>query len=356
MPATVVDRDDQYVLNHCTRYLARDVVDDRHSFGQYEPGDPRAAVCEAWRFPIIDAHFDGQSVEMSYGYNDVTFVHDGRSTAAQDVAVVGTFADLFDPVPMRAVRFLGDPTGFWAVTVRVPKAQVHTYRFRVDGAHVVDAVNPQLQRSDNGEWWSRLFTDGCQVPLVLSRRERAILGRLVAHLLPFRLPENSRFVREVYDGLDRQTRTQQYPLAYRLDEEVGVVNYIDKVLARAEQHHADDYRTCLALVDGVLRKRFGGLDPVMLPPEAYEDLYGEMAADAVEGWDLGRYGSPRHFLLLLRRHAMTGAFAHPKSGGNSGTAGWMYLESRFRDENGETLFDWRRALEAPLGRNTDYRG
>ena len=53
---------------------------------------------------------------------------------------------------------------------------------------------------------------------------------------------------------------------------------------------------------------------------------------------------------------MTGAFVHPRHGGNSGTAGWAYLESRFRDADDKTLFDWRQAMEAPLGRNTDYRG
>jgi hypothetical protein len=47
---------------------------------------------------------------------------------------------------------------------------------------------------------------------------------------------------------------------------------------------------------------------------------------------------------------------HPRHGGNSGTAGWAYLETRFRDKDDKTLFDWRQAMEAPLGRNTDYRG
>ena len=100
----------------------------------------------------------------------------------------------------------------------------------------------------------------------------------------------------------------------------------------------------------------GGLDPVDAPPELYADLYDQMATDRVDGWDTSRYGSPRYFLLLLRRHAMTGAFVHPRHGGNSGTAGWMYLEDRFRDSAGQTLFDWRASIEEPLGHNHDYRG
>ena len=163
-------------------------------------------------------------------------------------------------------------------------------------------------------------------------------------------------IRSVYESLDRGQRAQQFPLAYRLDEEVGVVNYIDKLVARDEQHNADDYHTCLSIIGNLIRSRSGYRDPGSAPPEFYVDLYGQMESDRVDGWDTSRYGSPRFFILLLRRHAMTGAFVHPRRGGNSGTAGWMYLEDRFRDASGNTLFDWRRAIEAPLGHNTDYRG
>jgi hypothetical protein len=352
---TIVQRGDEYVLNHCARYLARAVSERRHDFGQFARDDTRAEVCESWRFPVVDSHYDGESVEASYSYNDVTFVYAARDRSPEAVGLVGTFGDLYESVPLQPVRFLGEPTGYHAVTVRVPKGQVHRYLYTVDGQLTADPVNPQQERSDNGVLWSRFFTDACHIPLFLTRRERDVLGRLVAHLLPFRLPENRRFVEQIYNDLDRARREDQFPLLYRLDEEVGVVNYIDKLLARSEQHNADDYRTCLSIIDGLLRSRFG-LDPLMLSPEVYADLYAEMATNRVEGWDTSRYGDPKSFLLLLRRHAMTGAFAHPKSGGNSGAVGWMYLESHYRDEEDRTLFDWRRAIEAPLGRSADYRG
>ncbi|MDQ3154548.1 MAG: gluconate 2-dehydrogenase subunit 3 family protein [Actinomycetota bacterium] len=356
MPVVVADKDDQYVLNHCTRFLARDGDERRHDFGQYTADDPRGKLCEAWRYPIIDSYSDGASVEASYAYNAVTFVYDGRADAATDVAVTGTFTELHAQADLRPVAFLGEPSGIWALSVRVPKGQVHSYKLRVDGAWRTDPINPQSVVLDNGRTWSRFFTEGCQIPLSFSRHDRELLGRLVSHLLPFRLKENSRFIREVYEGLDRRSREQQFPLAYRLDEEVGVVNYIDKLIARAENHHADDYHSCLDIIDGLLRTRYPGRDPLMLPRDAFADLYAEMATDQVTGWDTDRYGSPRHFLLLLRRHAMTGAFVHPRHGGNSGTAGWVYLESRFRDQQDRTLFDWRATIEAPLGHNTDYRG
>ncbi|UNO43190.1 gluconate 2-dehydrogenase subunit 3 family protein [Streptomyces sp. MST-110588] len=356
MKIEVIEKDDQYVLNHCTKYLARDSADPRHDFGQYPPGDARAAICEAWRFPVVDAHWDGVSAASSYPYNDVTFVHDGRRRTPSSVSVLGTFGPLHSPVPLRPLVFAGEPTGFYAATVRVPKGQVHTYKFAVDGTFGLDPVNPQRTVLDNGETWSRFFTDGCAVPLTFSRAERDLLGRLVRHLLPFRLEENRRFLRGVYESLDRASREEEFPLAYQLDDEVGTVNYIDKLVARQEQHNADDYHICLKIIGEILRYRFGSLDPASAPPEMYADLYAQMETEKVDGWDYSRYGSPRFFLLLLRRHAMTGAFVHPKYGGNSGAAGWMYLESRFRDAGDRTLFDWRRALESPLGHNTDYRG
>lgn len=356
MKVSIIEKDDQYVLNHCTKYLARENTEPRHDFGQYEPGDARAAICEAWRFPVIDAHWDGVSASTSYPYNDVTFVYDGRPSTPRAVAVVGTFAPLHTPLPLRPLLFTDEPTGLFATTVRVPKGQVHTYKFAVDGGWRLDPVNPQRAVLDNGESWSRFFTDACAVPLSLNRGERDILRRLVAHLLPFRLDENRRLIRGVYESLDRAARQEEFPLAYQLDDEVGTVNYIDKLIARQERHHADDYHTCLKIIGDILRSRFGGLDPTSAPPDMYADLYRQMETEKVDGWDYTRYGSTRFFLLLLRRHAMTGAFAHPKHGGNSGAAGWMYLESRFRDTDGRTLFDWRGALENPLGHNTDYRG
>lgn len=286
----------------------------------------------------------------------MTFVYDGRVTPATEVAVTGSFTELYATVALRPVLFLGEPSGIHALTVRVPKGQIHTYKLRVDGTWTIDPINPQVVTLDNGKQWSRFFTEGCQIPLTLARRERELLGRIVAHLLPFRSSENSKFIRGLYESMDRAAREHEFPLAYRLDEEVGVVNYIDKVIARAERHNADDYKTCLSIIEGVLRARYPGRDPVTLPSEAYADLYDQMGRDDVPGWDKARYGSPRFFLLLLRRHAMTGAFVHPRHGGNSGTAGWAYLETRFRDADGKTLFDWRQAMEAPLGRNEDYRG
>jgi hypothetical protein len=79
-----------------------------------------------------------------------------------------------------------------------------------------------------------------------------------------------------------------------------------------------------------------------------------MANDSVDGWDKAQYGSPNFFLQLLRRHTYTGAFSHPKYGGNAGAAGWAWLEDRFRGPGNESCFNWQRAIEQPLGTSADY--
>ena len=57
-PGTVkiIENDDQYILNHCTKFLSRSNTDARHNFGQYDPADSRGRICESWRFPIIDTY------------------------------------------------------------------------------------------------------------------------------------------------------------------------------------------------------------------------------------------------------------------------------------------------------------
>jgi hypothetical protein len=100
---TVVQRDDAYVRNYCTKSLARDNTDARHNYGQYSPGDTRASIAEAWRLPVIDSYYNGRSYEDSYAFNTVTFVLANADGAARDVAVIGTFSDLVNPIPMPRV-------------------------------------------------------------------------------------------------------------------------------------------------------------------------------------------------------------------------------------------------------------
>jgi hypothetical protein len=123
-----------------------------------------------------------------------------------------------------------------------------------------------------------------------------------------------------------------------------------------------DYKTCLRIIDRVLRQRNPYTEPSRMSRDYYFDLYNEMASNKVAGWDYSAYSNPQYFLYLLRRHVVTGAFCHPKYGGNAVAAGWAYLEERYTSapaapgRDPVTLFNWRRSLEVPLGVNKDYLG
>jgi hypothetical protein len=352
----IVERGDTYILNHCTKYLARENVDQRHNFGQFTLEDARGRICESYHFPIIDSFYDGQDQAYSYSFNEVTFVYFDRTGVSRNVSLIGTFAKLYELIPLRPVKFNGEETGYYAVTCVIPKGVSHNYKYLVDGAPLVDPINPQLVNLDNGEVWSRFFTQLCTEPLVLERFELLLLDRLVEHILPFRTADGERFLRFFYNFLDKQAKETQYTHAYRFDQPVGVVNFIDKLLAREEGHNLDDYKICLGQIERILRQRNPYTEPNLMPKEMFIQLYNEMASGAVAGWNYAVYGNPKFFLQLLRRHTFTGAFSHPKYGGNVGGVGWAYLAERFVDDQGKSLFNWRTVLEKPLGINEDYHG
>jgi len=351
----VIAKDDTYVLNHTTKYLARENNDERHNFGQFGPGDPRAKVCETWRFPIVDGHYDTADPDESYNWNQVTFVHavPRNQPIPTSVAVVGTFAPMYQQIQMRRIP----DTPYFTTTVLVPKAEVHTYQFVIDGTLQNDPINPQRTTLDNGRVWSRFFTQGCTQTLSFEPWEMDILTRLTDHILPFHTVEGQRFLTQYYESLDQASRESQYPGAYRFDESVGVANFIDKLVAREENHHLVDYKICLGIINRLLRQRNPYTEPRQMDRDMYVEIYQQMASGQVPGWDLAQYGNPRYFLQLLRRHTITGAFAHPKYCGNAGASGWAYLSERYKDpKTGTTFFDWRKNAESPLGVNQIYRG
>ena len=346
MPVMIIPKDDQYVLNQCTKYLAR--AGDPPS-----PGDEaaaaayRARIAEAWRFPIVDV-YRGDPVEDD-PYNEVTFVYKWKPDATVSVAVVGTFAHLYEPIPLEPVKYLDADSGYHALTVVVPKGEMHTYKFIVDGQYVLDPHNPQRALAPNGKLWSRFFTESYLQPLILEAWELQLVYRLVEQILPFRTSEGTDFLQRFYFGLDQNAKLSE-PTArvYRLDESVGEVNAIDKLLAREEAHRLVDYRDCLREIARILRQRNPYMEPGAMSKEYFDDLYDQMASGTVPGWDYSAYGNPSFFLYILRRHAVVAAFAHPKYSGNVGAAGWAYLSEKYP-------FDWRPALESPLGTSPHYR-
>jgi len=240
--------------------------------------------------------------------------------------------------------------------VLVPAGQLHTYKFLVAAQPVLDPINPQRTVLDNGIEWSRFFTQRCAVPVSFEIWELAILVRLTNEILPFESRDAQRFMNLYYFTSDKQAHLSTLAHAYRLEQPIGAANFIDKIVAREERHRFIDYKICLRIIDGLLRRRFPGLTPAQISKDGYRDLYAEMARGAVDGWDVGQYQNPNYFLQILRRHTYMGAFSHPKYGGNAGAAGWAYLEEMFRGPAGESCFNWRRSIELPLGTSADYLG
>jgi Gluconate 2-dehydrogenase subunit 3 len=361
MSVTIVSKDDIYVLNHCAKYLARSNEDRRHDYGQYDTNDPRALISEAWRFPIIDSYSDGKDQKKSYESNIVTFVYKWEENAEKrEVSVYGTFAALYELIPLKPIG----KSLYNAVSVVVEKGHVHYYRFVVNGRSVLDPINPQRVTLSSDKEWSRFFAHMCTETISFERGEMKLLERLTNHILPLRTTEGQRFVNQFLSNADRGSKDDQYLRAYRLEQPVGAANFIDKFLAKEEAHHLISYKISLELIDLWLRQRaravlpFPYIEPADMPTSLYDDLFDALGnADKVpvQGWDYSKYDNPRFFLQLLRRHTYTGAFSHPKYGGNFGALGWSYLEELTRDAKG-TYFDWRRAQEPPLGTSTEYNG
>jgi gluconate 2-dehydrogenase subunit 3-like protein len=357
MDAKLLELDDTYVMNVVSKFVSRDPGPARHDYaGEYQANDLRGLVCESWRFPIVDAVHLPDLPDNGIRHNRVTFVWPDGAGSEPDISLIGTFTDLYAPIPLTRINWSGTPMPYQAVSFAVPKAQVHRYLFLGPKGPALDPINPQRITLDDATTWSRFFTELCTQPVTLERRELLLLERLTDHILPFRTADGERFLQYFYNNLDQNTKEVQFASAWRLDQPVGVVNLIDKLLARYENHHLVDYKLCLAQIDSIISRRNPSRDLESISKEEFIKLYTEMASGKVDGWDYKVYQSPDYFLKLLRRHSYTGAFSHPRHGGNVGGAGWAYIEESYRDAAGASCFNWREAIEQPLGTSSSYLG
>jgi hypothetical protein len=133
MPADVIEKEDDYILNHCAKYLARDNTDERHSFFGLDAGQDRARISDAWRFPVIDA--DDSNAPDASEWNHVTFVYRARETEPRPSVKLLT--------PLSRVVYSNSSQAcrrrlYLAITLRVSKGQRHRYRFIADGEPMLD--------------------------------------------------------------------------------------------------------------------------------------------------------------------------------------------------------------------------
>ena len=350
MVAAVVAKEPEYVLNHCAKYLARDNTDERHSFFGLDAGQERARISEPWRFPLVDA--DDSGAAGASEWNHVTFVFCAPNSRPNvSVKLLTPLLGLFAPQPLRML----DDSRYLALTLRVPKGQRHRYRYIVDGEARLDSINPQTMQTLEGETWSSFFTWAYNEPINLERCELLLLERMTRALLPFQ-------GREARNLIERGLNDGNVQHLFRLDISAGVANYIDNIIAREERHHLQSYRICLPLIDAVLRRRNPGVEPVSVEDLQFKKLFDDMKNKSVDlfrdGWDRNAYNDPGYFLYVLRRHTWTGAFSHPKYGGNPGGLGWEFLTETYHTtaDPRQTAFDWPRAIEPPLGTSTEYNG
>jgi hypothetical protein len=350
MLAVVIQKEPDYVLNHCAKYLARDNADERHSFFGLDAGQARARISEPWRFPIVDA--DDSGVAGASEWNHVTFIYQAPEDHPDiRIQLLTPCLGLYAPAALKPV----EDSLYLALTLRVPKGRRHRYRFIVKGRAQLDPINPQTVATPQNETWSSFWTWTYNEPINLERWEMALIGRMTSALLPFQ-------GRETRNLIERGLNDGNVMHFFRMDIPVGVANYIDNILAREERHHLGSYRLCLPMIDRVLRRRHPGVEPVNVGDPDYKALFDDMKnkspALTQDGWDFAVYDNPGYFLYILRRHTWTGAFSHPKYGGNPGGLGWAFLGETYRTTADllVTAFDWGRAIEAPLGNSTEYRG
>ena len=147
--------EDLQVLNECTRTLTRKDVLSASA----------RDLPESWRFPLIA--LPSNNTDESTEQNVVTFVYRLPPGDAREVYVLGTFASLHELHSMRHVLFQGEDSGYRAASFKVPKAQLHTYLYLLDGEYITDPINPNTVRMANGREWSRFFTDAYLQPVML---------------------------------------------------------------------------------------------------------------------------------------------------------------------------------------------
>lgn len=178
----IVTKTFDYLYNHIAKSCARDVYDGRHDYGEFKRKEVQSNVPDPWRIPVIDTHRQ-LNQDNNYYFNDVTFIYPfDFNNAPQSIKIVGTFHKLYEPIVLQRLQ----SSRYFTVTCSIPKSEVHYYKYLVDGKPLPDPINSQRQVLDNGEEWSRFFTDTYSFPISFERWEWILLERLTDHILPFR--------------------------------------------------------------------------------------------------------------------------------------------------------------------------
>jgi Gluconate 2-dehydrogenase subunit 3 len=349
-------RNDEQILNYCTKHLARGVK----LFSEDVSSDSfnLSTISENWRFPIVEPALDDNGGTGTV--NRVTLVWMAKSSdTINSVRAIGSFVPWYESIELTPVKFEDGNTNFYACQLMLPVGKSYYYKFIINGIKFTDPINPQIKILSNGKQWSFFFTDFYNASEEFEAWEISLLYRLANQIVPFRTKEAQNFINRFYLSL---TKPEKHVMPiYKLDDSVGEVNFITNILVKEERHHLSDYKICLSIIDQLLRKRNPTVDSWTVSEELINELYDEMATGNVPDWDYAIYNNPRYFLSLIRRHTLTGAFSHPRYGGNIGGVGWKYLQEKFDIKNDTAqvtgnYFNWQLSMEKPIGNNEDYKG
>lgn len=128
---------------------------------------------------------------------------------------------------------------------------------------------------------------------------------------------------------DQIIPADDYPSA----SQAGVVNYIDRQLARHYEKHQSAYRDGLDAADDLSRRRFG-----YALADAHADQQRQIALSLEKG--------SRPFFELLRQHTMEGYYGSPRHGGNRDAVSWRMLGLDEPPLRGRAQYDLRKGSGA----------
>jgi len=112
--------------------------------------------------------------------------------------------------------------------------------------------------------------------------------------------------------------------------QAGVVNYIDRQLARFYRPHRDAYRKGLKEAQNLSRERYG---------QALQALTAGQQLEAAVQMEKEQ----REFFAMVRRHTFEGYYGSPRHGGNRDAVSWQMLGLAEPPLLGRAQYDLRKA-------------
>jgi gluconate 2-dehydrogenase gamma chain len=128
---------------------------------------------------------------------------------------------------------------------------------------------------------------------------------------------------------DQIIPADDYPSA----SQAGVVNYIDRQLARHYRRYQPDYRSGLDAADDLSRRRFGF---------AFADAKADQQLQIALSLEI----ESREFFELVRQHTMEGYYGSPRHGGNRDAVSWRMLGLDEPPLRGRAQYDLRKGTGA----------